>query len=120
MAQLCSDNPKLMKTQGFAPTVITTGKLRSYGTAIAKLGLSAPHEQGLRRNNRAEVSHQPNRGPERNMQRFKSHRSAQQFLSMHATVYTIFNIQRHLIFRQILRPNRAVAMDHSRSAAMAA
>ena len=35
------------------------------------------HEQGLRKNNRAEVSHQPVRRRERKMQRFKSPGSAQ-------------------------------------------
>jgi putative transposase len=36
------------------------------------MGLSARHEQGLRKNNRAENSHQPTRRRERKMQRFKS------------------------------------------------
>ena len=50
---------KLLKKQGFAPSTIVTDKLRSYGSAIRKLGLCAEHEQGLRKNNRAENSHQP-------------------------------------------------------------
>src|SRR5215207_8244959 len=75
---------KLLKKQGFAPTDITTDKLRSYGAAFAGIGLTARHEQGLRRNNRAEVSHQPVRRRERKMQRFKSPGSAQRFVSMHA------------------------------------
>lgn len=41
---------KLLKKQGFAPKVIVTDKLRSYGAARAEIGLSARHEQGLRRN----------------------------------------------------------------------
>ena len=45
---------KLLKKQGFAPDVLATDKLRSYGAAKAELGLSARHEQGLRKNNRAE------------------------------------------------------------------
>ena len=44
---------KLLKKQGFAPATIVTDKLRSYGTAIRLLALSAQHEQGLRKNNRA-------------------------------------------------------------------
>ena len=47
---------KLLKKQGFAPATIVTDKLRSYGTAIRLLALSAQHEQGLRKNNRAENS----------------------------------------------------------------
>ena len=52
---------KLLKKQGFAPDVLVADKLRSYGAAKAELGLSARHEQGLRKNNRAENSHQPTR-----------------------------------------------------------
>ena len=71
---------KLLKKQGFAPTVLVTDKLHSYGAARSELGLAARHEQGLRRNNRAENSHQPVRRRERKLQRFKSPRSAQRFL----------------------------------------
>jgi putative transposase len=48
---------KLLKKQGFAPDVLVTDKLRSYGAAKSEIGLSARHEQGLRMNNRAENSH---------------------------------------------------------------
>jgi transposase-like protein len=77
---------KLLKKQGFAPDVLVTDKLRSYGAAKAELSLSARHEQGLRKNNRAENSHQPTRRRERKMQRFKSSGSAQRSLSIHAAV----------------------------------
>jgi hypothetical protein len=77
---------KLLKKQGFAPDVMVTDKLRSYSAAKAEMGLSTRHEQGLRKNNRAENSHQPTRRRERKMQRFKSPGSAQRFLSMHAAV----------------------------------
>jgi len=39
---------KLLKRQGFAPEVLVTDRLRSYGAAKAEIGLSARHEQGLR------------------------------------------------------------------------
>ena len=77
---------KRLKKQGFAPDMLVTDKLRSYGAARSELGLSARHEQGLRKNNRAENSHLPVRRRERKMQRFKSTGSAQRFLSVHGAV----------------------------------
>jgi len=44
------------------------------------------------------------------MQRFKSAKSAQRFLSIHASIYNIFNVQRHLISRNTLRQFRDEAM----------
>ena len=93
---------KLLKKQGFAPDVVTD-KLRSYGAAKVEIGLSARHEQGVRKNNRAENSHQPTRRRERKMQRFKSPGSAQRFLSIYAAVFNTFNVQRHLTSRDTLR-----------------
>src|SRR6202453_3373967 len=86
---------KLLKKQGFAPDVLVTDKLRSYAAAKSELRLTARHERGLRRNNRAENSHLPVRRRERKMQRFKLLRSAQRFLSVHAAVQNAFNVQRH-------------------------
>jgi hypothetical protein len=65
---------KLLKKQGFPPDVLVTDELRSYAAAMTEMGLSARHEQGLRKNNRAENSHQPVRRREHIMQRFKSPR----------------------------------------------
>ncbi|HEX3500892.1 MAG TPA: DDE-type integrase/transposase/recombinase, partial [Stellaceae bacterium] len=96
------------------------GKLGSYGAAFRELGLAARHEQGLRKNNRAEVSHQPVRRRERKMQRFKSAGSAQRFLSAHAAVYNSFNVQRHLISRRTLRTFRTEAMVQWEAATAAA
>jgi transposase-like protein len=62
---------KLLKSQGFAPETLITDKLRSYGAAKTQLGLSARHEQGVRKNNRAENSHLPVRRRERKMQRIQ-------------------------------------------------
>src|ERR687897_2666795 len=100
---------KLLKKQGYAPDKLVTDKLGSYGAARRELGLSARHEQGLRKNNRAENSHQPLRRRERKQQRFKSPASAQRFLSVHAPVHNTFNLQRHLISRRTLRTFRAEA-----------
>ena len=100
---------KRLRRQGFVPTVIVTDKLRSYGAALREIGFSGLHEQGLRANNRAENSHQPVRRRERKMQGFKSIKSAQRFVSIHAVVYNTFNVQRHLISRRI---HRVVREDH--------
>ena len=111
---------KLIRKQGFAPEVMVTDKLASYGCARRKLGLACRHEQGLRANNRAENSHQPVRRRERKMQRFKSPGSAQRFLSLHAAVSNTFNVQRHLISRPTLRLFRAEAHEQWRVATAAA
>jgi len=99
----------LLRHQGFVPTVIVTDKLRSYGAALRELGFSGSHEHGLRANNRAENSHQAVRRRERKMQGFKSARSAQRFVSVHAAVYNTFNAQRHLVSRQTHRRFRTGA-----------
>jgi transposase-like protein len=111
---------KLLKKQGFAPKLLVTDKLRSYAAAFRRLRLTCPHEQGLRKNNRAENSHQAVRRRERKLQRFKSARSAQRFLSMHAAVHNTFNLQRHLVSRSTLRIFRAEATAHWQSAVAAA
>jgi len=111
---------KLIRKQGFAPEVMVTDKLASYGRARRSLGLHGRHEQGLRANNRAENSHQPVRRRERKMQRFKSPGSAQRFLSLHAAVSNTFNVQRHLISRPTLRLFRAEAHEQWRVATTAA
>jgi len=100
---------KLLKKQGFTPKLLTTDKLGSYGAAFRHLQLTCRHEQGLRKNHCAENSHQVVRRRERKMQRFKSARSAQRFLSIHAAVHNTFNLQRHLVSRPTLRTFRAEA-----------
>ena len=84
---------KLLRRQGFVPTVIVTDKLRSYGAALREIGFSGLHEQGLRANNRAENSHQPLRRRERKMQGFKkSSRLSVLFPSMRPfTTHSMYN-----------------------------
>ena len=111
---------KLLKKHGVAPATIVTDKLGSYRSALRELGLARRHDTGRWKNNRAENSHQPLRQRERRMKRFKSLGSAQRFLSIHAAVYNVFNVQRHLISRRTLRSFRAQAMLTWRHATVAA
>src|SRR6202165_4374496 len=111
---------KLLRKQGFAPKTVVTDKLRSYRAAFQHMGLAGRQERGLRKNNRAENSPQVVRRRERKMQRFKSARSAQRFVSMHSAVHNTFNLQHHLVSRSTLRIFRAEAAAHWQDAVAAA
>ena len=111
---------KLLKKYGVTPATVVTDKLGSYRSALRELGIARCHDTGRWKNNRAENSHQPLRQRERRMKRFKSAGSAQRFLSIHAAVYNVFNLQRHLISRRTLRAFRAQAMLTWRHATVAA
>ena len=111
---------KLLRKQGYAPDVLVTDRLASYSCARRQLGLRARHELGLRKNNRAENSHQVVRRRERKMQRFKSAGSAQRFLSVQSAVHNTFALQRHLISRRTLRLFRAEAAEQWARATVAA
>ncbi|PVE21175.1 hypothetical protein DC522_27995 [Microvirga sp. KLBC 81] len=102
------------------PSLLVSDKLPSYGAAQRKLGLSARHEQGLRKNNRAENSHQVVRRRERKRQGFKSAGSAQRVLSTHSAVYNSFNLRCHLIPRRTLRRFRTGAAAQWHQATVAA
>jgi putative transposase len=78
------------------------------------------HEQGLRRNNRAENSHQVVRRRERKMQGFKSLGSTQRFLSIHSVVHNTLNLQRHLVSRWTLRLFRTKTAEQWQAAIVAA
>jgi len=72
-------------------------KLRSYGVAHRNLMPETIHDTSQYANNRAELSHQPTRVRERGMRCFRSVRQAQRFISVHAAVYNLFNLGRHLV-----------------------
>ncbi len=86
---------KLLRGLQYAPRVIVTDKLRSYGAAKREVLPHVEHRQSRYLNNRAENSHRPTRRRERQMQRFKSARQAQQFLSAHGPIYGHFRPRRH-------------------------
>ena len=88
---------RLMKAHQMEPRKIVTDKLRSYGVAHRDLIPDTIHDTSQYANNRAELSHQPTRPRERVMRRFKSMWQAQRFLAVHAAVYNLFNLGRHLV-----------------------
>ncbi len=88
---------RLLKSHRMEPRKIVTDKLRSYGVAHRDLIPDTIHDTTQYANNRAELSHQPTRVRERGMRRFKSMKQAQRFLTVHAAVYNLFNLGRHLV-----------------------
>jgi putative transposase len=86
---------KLLRDLQYVPRVIVTDKLRSYGAAKREILPGVEHWQSRYLNNRAEVSHQPTRRRERQIQRFKSARHAQRFLAAHALIHNHFQLRRH-------------------------
>jgi putative transposase len=86
---------KLLKSTGFAPRVIVTDKLRSYGAAQKELIPGVEHRQHKGLNNRAENSHRPTRIRERRMGRFKSPGHAQRVLSAFEPIRGYFHPHQH-------------------------
>ncbi|SDK88098.1 DDE domain-containing protein [Aliiruegeria lutimaris] len=104
---------KTMRRYG-RPESIVTGLLRSYGAALREIGATELQDTGRWLNNRAEKSHLPFRRRERAMQRFRRMRSLQQFVSVHASVHSHFNQERHLYSRTNFKLNRAAALTEWR------
>ena len=100
---------KLLAGRTGAPRVIVTDKLKSYAAAKREILPKIEHRQSRYLNNRVEVSHQPTRRRERQMQRFKSARQAQRFLSAHSRIHSHFQLRRHLITATEYRSLRQAA-----------
>ena len=109
---------ELLKKHGYAPDVLVTDKLGSYGAA----GVSWACRHAMSRScaRTTEPRTPISRYDERKMQRFKSVGSAQRFPSMHAPVHNTFALQRHLISRSTLRTFRTEAAQAWQTATAAA
>ncbi|HEX9868667.1 MAG TPA: DDE-type integrase/transposase/recombinase, partial [Candidatus Tectomicrobia bacterium] len=98
---------KLLKRLTYAPRVLITDKLKSYGAAKRDLLPSIEHRQHRYLDNRAENSHQPTRQRERRMQGFKSPGQARRFLAADGPIAQHFRPRRHrlsaLAYRQEMR-----------------
>ena len=88
---------KLLKGLTYAPRVVITDKLRSYGAAKREILPGVEYRQSRYLNNRCENSHRPTRQRERRMQRFKSAGHAQRFLSAFGPISQHFRPRRHLM-----------------------
>ena len=90
---------KLLRGLQYVPRVIVTDKLKSYAAAKRTILPHVEHRQSKHLNNRAELSHQPTRRQERQVQRFKPVRHAQRFLfahaHAHARIHNHFQLSRH-------------------------
>jgi putative transposase len=110
---------RLLKNHKGEPRKIVMDKLRSYGVAHRELIPESVHDTSKYANNRAELSHQPTRVRERGMRKFKPVQQAQRFLDVHAAVYNLFNLGRHLISADTYRFFRLRSFASWKSAAMA-
>ena len=107
---------KAMKRYG-RPQVIVTDRLRSYRAAMKIIGNAERQETGRWLNNRAENSHQPFRRREWAMAKFRSAKSLQKFVAVHASVHNHFNQERHLYSRHDFKLNHSAALDEWRQLA---
>ena len=98
---------RLLRRMHYAPRVIVTDKLKSYGAAIKELKLEVDHRQHKGLNNRAENSHQPTRERERRMRRFKSAEQAQRFLAPFGLIGGHFRVGRHRLRAERYRQEMA-------------
>ncbi len=101
---------RLLTGLQYAPRMIVTDKLRSYGVAKRHLLPDVEHRQSRYPDHRAENSHD-RRLRERQMQRFKSTEQTQLFLYAHAFIHGHFHPRRHLLPANAYRVIRSEAFD---------
>ena len=100
---------RLLRGLRYRPRRIVTDGLKSYGVAHREILPEVEHRSSRYLNNRVENSHRPTRRRERQMQRFKSRRHAQRFLSSHSMIYGHFRLCRHLLAATRYRAARTKA-----------
>lgn len=105
---------RLIRSNQGEPCKIVTDKLRSYGVAQREVIPEATHVAKQYANNRVEQSHELTRMRERGMRRFKSTSQVQRFVTVHAPVYNLFNLGRHLVSANHYRDLRIDAFREAR------
>ena len=88
---------RLLQSHRGEPRKIVTDKLSSYGVAHRELIPDAIPDTSQYANNRVEQSHEMTRVRERGIRKFKTMNQAQRFVTVHAAVYNLFNLGRHLV-----------------------
>ena len=83
--------------------IIVTDKLKSYPAALKELAPHKKHISNKSANMRAENSHRPLRKREKGLQRFKSHRHAQMFLTAYMKIINYFCPRQHLLSADLYR-----------------
>lgn len=84
--------------------------LRQVEDLLYERGIANRQRCGRWLNNRAENSHQPFRRREGAMTRFRDIRTLRIFASAHASIYNLFNLERHLNRRSDFKQNRSAAL----------
>ena len=79
------------------------------------MGNAEAREVGLWANDRAENSHQPLRGQERTMLRFRRMKTLQQSASVNASFRNHFSQERRLVDRQTYKDRRSAALAEWRT-----
>lgn len=94
---------RTLKTHQATPRAVVTDIWQASMPAVRDVILNAENQVGKRLDNRIENSLQPTRRRERKLQRFKSAKPAQRFLSIFSAFCNRFNVQRQLISRKTMK-----------------